>query len=228
MTESKQDFISKIMKVLRAEGLKREDLVGIEKSLKSLPLNSVKEFHAKLVGKETSDRTLKFLNQKKNNQINEVVKPSQKVKSRGESRADIKARVRGTTKPKPKFKGESRADIIARVRGTTKPKPLGGSRYTIKRGDTLSAIARKNNTTVTALMNMNKSKIRDKDTIQAGWTINIKKPDLARTIAEAKRRGLDTFTPVGGTAKAAVTAEELKKSGLSLREYLNKKKNKKK
>ena len=44
----------------------------------------------------------------------------------------------------------------------------------------------------------------------------------ARTIAEAKRRGLSTFTDKSGKKKAAVTAEELKKSGLSLRDYLNK------
>ena len=44
----------------------------------------------------------------------------------------------------------------------------------------------------------------------------------ARTIAEAKRRGLSTFTDKSGKKKAAVTAEELKKSGLALRDYLNK------
>ena len=44
----------------------------------------------------------------------------------------------------------------------------------------------------------------------------------AKTIAEAKRRGLSTFTDKSGKKKAAVTAEELKKSGLSLRDYLNK------
>jgi hypothetical protein len=49
-----------------------------------------------------------------------------------------------------------------------------------------------------------------------------KKTGPARTIAEAKRRGLSTFTDKSGKKKAAVTAEELKKSGLSLRDYLNK------
>ena len=43
-----------------------------------------------------------------------------------------------------------------------------------------------------------------------------------RTIAEAKRRGLSTFTDKSGKKKAAVTAEELKASGLSLCDYLNK------
>jgi len=43
-----------------------------------------------------------------------------------------------------------------------------------------------------------------------------------RTVAEAKRRGSKTFIDKSGKRKAAVTAEELKKSGLSLRDYLNK------
>jgi len=122
--------------------------------------------------------------------------------------------------------------------------PLGGSSYKIKSGDTLSAIARRNNTTVAALMKMN-PKIKDKDKIRAGQFIKVGKPkteafrikekkrsgttDPARTIAEAKRRGLTTYTPKGSnTPKAAVTAAELKKSGLSLRAYINKMKKKKK
>lgn len=47
-----------------------------------------------------------------------------------------------------------------------------------------------------------------------------------RTIAEAKRRGLDYFVAKDGKRKAAVTAEELEASGLSLRDYLNKKQGK--
>ena len=46
----------------------------------------------------------------------------------------------------------------------------------------------------------------------------------ARTIAEAKRKGLSTFIDKSGKVKAAVTKEELKKSGMTLREYLNKQK----
>ena len=44
----------------------------------------------------------------------------------------------------------------------------------------------------------------------------------ARSVAEAKRKGLDTFTNVRGEEKAAVTKEELEASGMSLRDYLNK------
>ena len=44
----------------------------------------------------------------------------------------------------------------------------------------------------------------------------------ARSVAEAKRKGLDTFTNVRGEEKAAVTKEELEASCMSLRDYLNK------
>ena len=53
-------------------------------------------------------------------------------------------------------------------------------------------------------------------------TMKTKGKGPAKTVAEAKRRGLSTFTDKSGKKKAAVTAEELKKSGLSLRDYLNK------
>ena len=120
--------------------------------------------------------------------------------------------------------------------------PLGGSSYKIKSGDTLSAIARRNNTTVAALMKMN-PKIKDKDKIRAGQFIKVGSPtraaaktksvkgirDFATSIAEAKRRGLTEYKDIKtGRMKAAVTADELKKSGLSLRAYLNKMKKKKK
>ena len=48
----------------------------------------------------------------------------------------------------------------------------------------------------------------------------------ARSVAEAKRKGLGTFTNVRGDEKAAVTKEELEASGMSLRDYLNKQKGK--
>ena len=43
-----------------------------------------------------------------------------------------------------------------------------------------------------------------------------------KTVGEAKKRKSDTFIGKDGKKKAAVTAEELKASGLSLREFLNK------
>lgn len=55
-----------------------------------------------------------------------------------------------------------------------KPAPSPSSSSTIKSGDTLSAIAKKNNTTVSALMKANPS-IKDANKIQAGASINIPK-----------------------------------------------------
>jgi LysM repeat protein len=153
----------------------------------------------------------------------------------------------GRSKYKPK--STKLTEIVVKSKSSVKDvAPLGkggkGGTRRIKSGDTLSAIARRNNTTVAALMKLN-PKIKDKDKIKAGDTINVGNPkteafrikekkrsgttDPARTIAEAKRRGLTTYTPKGSnTPKAAVTAAELKKSGLSLRAYLNKMKKKKK
>ena len=55
----------------------------------------------------------------------------------------------------------------------------------------------------------------------------VKKPETKdkepRNIAQAKTMGKDYFIDKNNNKKAAVTAEELKKSGLSLRDYLNKK-----
>lgn len=47
-----------------------------------------------------------------------------------------------------------------------------------------------------------------------------------RSIAEARKMGKDYFIGKDGKRKAAVTKEELDKSGMSLREFLNKKKGK--
>ena len=46
----------------------------------------------------------------------------------------------------------------------------------------------------------------------------------AKSVAEAQKRGLSTFTNKAGKKLAAVTKEQLDKSGLSLRDYLNKQK----
>ena len=46
----------------------------------------------------------------------------------------------------------------------------------------------------------------------------------AKSIAEAQKRGLSTFTNKAGKKLAAVSKEQLDKSGLSLRDYLNKQK----
>ena len=45
--------------------------------------------------------------------------------------------------------------------------------YTVKKGDTLSAIAKRYNTTVKAIMAVNKGKITNPDKIQIGWGIKV-------------------------------------------------------
>tara|TARA_R110002020_G_scaffold118848_9_gene271579 strand:- start:985 stop:1644 length:660 start_codon:yes stop_codon:yes gene_type:complete len=111
------------------------------------------------------------------------------------------------------------------------------STYKIKKGDTLSGIAKKLGSTVSELMSANKNSIKDKNKIRAGQTINIRGSSIAskrealdapaKTLSEALRRGKSTYG-TGKNKKAAVTKEQLKKSGLSLREYLNKMNKKKK
>lgn len=45
--------------------------------------------------------------------------------------------------------------------------------YTVKKGDTLSTIAKKYNTTVDILVSSNKGLIKDRNTIKVGWKLNI-------------------------------------------------------
>ena len=46
-------------------------------------------------------------------------------------------------------------------------------KYTVKKGDTLSAIARKYNTTVSAIQKANASLIKEVNKIEIGWVIVI-------------------------------------------------------
>jgi len=154
----------------------------------------------------------------------------------------------GRSKYKPK--STKLTEVVVKPKSSVNDvAPLGkggkGGTRRIKKGDTLSAIARRNNTTVAALMKLN-PKIENKNEIRAGDTINVGSPTRAAaktksakslrgdptSVAEAKRRGMSYYVVIDSkgkkTKKAAVTAAELKKSGLSLRAYLNKMKKKKK
>ena len=103
--------------------------------------------------------------------------------------------------------------------------------YTIKAGDTLSAIAKKMNTTVAMLKAANN--IKDANKIRAGAKLKLyrdankptTKPKDARprTIAQAQKMGKKYFFDKYNNRKAAVTAEQLKKSGLTLALWLKKK-----
>ena len=154
----------------------------------------------------------------------------------------------GRSKYKPK--STKLTEVVVKPKSSVNDvAPLGkggkGGTRRIKKGDTLSAIAKRNNTTVAALMKLN-PKIENKNEIRAGDTINVGNPTRAAaktksakslrgdptSVAEAKRRGMSYYVVLDSKGKkvqkAAVTAAELKKSGLSLRAYLNKMKKKKK
>ena len=153
---------------------------------------------------------------------------------------------------KPKKKGSSAVGTTGmgtragtqtgRRPGTnTAPTGKGGDKtlmpksYTIKKGDTLTAIAKRMGTTVAMLKAANN--IKDANKIRAGAKLKIYKgkaptrkalpPSLKnepRTIAQAQKMGKKYFYDKKGNKKAAVTAEQLKKSGLTLAQYLKKKK----
>ena len=106
--------------------------------------------------------------------------------------------------------------------------------YTIKSGDTLTAIAKKMGTTVAMLKQANG--IKDANKIRAGQKLKLYKDkkgsmkemkpfiaDRPRTIAQAQKMGKKFFFDKSGTKKAAVTAAQLKKSGLTLAQWLKKK-----
>jgi LysM repeat protein len=264
--ESKSNIVNKIMKVLNKNlGLGKRfsemsettqnNLKGIRKSLNELNLNEVRAFAQKVLHgggpssaaaaqrmvNDQSKKGLKSFKQEqklrkslKSDMGSQVGRPrADKGSSAVRTKGSAGARDRANIKTAISLKRKSSVKDVA---------PLGGSSYKIKSGDTLSAIARRNNTTVAALMKMN-PKIKDKDKIRAGQFIKVGSPtraaaktksvkgirDFATSIAEAKRRGLTEYKDVKtGRMKAAVTADELKKSGLSLRAYLNKMKKKKK
>jgi len=260
--ESKNNIVSKIMKALtknlgfgkrlsEMSETTQNNLKGIRNSLNELNLNEVRAFAQKFLhggGPSSAAAAQRMINDQSKKGLKSF-KEEQKL--RKSLKSDMESQV---SRPRAN-KGSSAVGTTGMgVRsgaktGTAKRKssvkdvaPLGGSSYKIKSGDTLSAIARRNNTTVAALMKMN-PKIKDKDKIRAGQFIKVGSPtrataktksvkgirDFATSIAEAKRRGLTEYKDVKtGKMKAAVTADELKKSGLSLRAYLNKMKKKKK
>ena len=266
--ESKNNIVSKIMKVLTKNlGLGKRlsemsettqnNLKGIRNSLNELNLNEVRAFAQKVLhsgGPSSATAAQRMINDQSKKGLKSF-KEEQKL------RKSLKSDMRSQVGKSKLGKGSSAVGTTGMgVRsgaktGTAKRKssvndvtPLGkGDKSGIRRiksGDTLSAIARKNNTTVAALMKLN-PKITDKDKIKAGDTINVGSPERAAektksakdlrgdptSVAEAKRRGMSYYVVLDSKGKevkkAAVTADELKKSGLSLREYLNKMKKKK-
>jgi hypothetical protein len=95
---------------------------------------------------------------------------------------------------------------------------------------TAQANANRLRTQMDAAKASDKRKAQDKISEASKSTISAPKTGRMegepRSIAEAKRMGKDYFIGRDGKRKAAVTAEELKASGMSLRDYLNKQKGK--
>ena len=196
-----------------------------------------------------SDGTLKT--KFRNNPDNKIVskKPISKEKlkeiqsSRVALKTDTKIPIKPKSKATPGTSGMgSRASIqTGRRPGTnTAPTGKGGDKtlmpksYTIKSGDTLTAIAKKMGTTVAMLKQANG--IKDANKIRTGQKIKLYKDkkgsmkemkpyiaDRPRTIAQAQKMGKKFFFDKSGTKKAAVTAAQLKKSGLTLSQWLKKK-----
>jgi len=126
--------------------------------------------------------------------------------------------------PKPKAKKITQAEKSA-IRDT--------KQVVVKSGDTLTAIAKRKGTTVANLLKIN-PQIKNADSIKPGQKIRFggsdastkrigqisKAPSRPRTIAEARKQGKKYFYDSKGARKIAVTAEELKKSGKTLAQWL--------
>ena len=170
-------------------------------------------------------------------------KKKKPIRTKGSDAARDRANIK-TAKPRTLRNTGSDAAKDRKNLSFTKPKepPKGkGSTqslmpktYTIKAGDTLTSIAKKMGTTVAMLKKANG--IKDANKIRAGAKLKIYQgqaekrstlpPSLKnkpRTIAQAQKMGKKYFFDKNGNRKAAVTAEQLKKSGLTLAQWLKKK-----
>mgnify|MGYP003680069202 CR=1 FL=1 len=96
---------------------------------------------------------------------------------------------RKTATPSAMFKG------LNKPKSNDKPKPAAVSKsYKIKSGDTLSAIAAKNGTTVAALKKLNN--IKDVNKIRAGASLNMPKKVVSSPTSRSKK---STPTPTSNT-----------------------------
>jgi len=173
-------------------------------------------------------------------------KQNQAAQDRGDAKIRTEKRgagssTRGVQKPAPKGVLASITDVtkdaVSRVgRGAKALTGVGAaltpSAIGVGKGESRSMAEERATATAEANANrlrtqMDASKARDKRKAQDKISeaskpkgrMSSKEPT---SIAEAKRMGKDYFIGKDGKRKAAVTAEELKASGMSLREYLNK------
>lgn len=109
--------------------------------------------------------------------------------------------------PNSGFLGNTVSDVKGALGGI-----LGGTKdYSVKSGDTLSAIAARNNTTVSALLAAN-PQIQNADRIQAGQSINVPGGGLfgGGGVKGAAPTGIAKYTSIGVIGKLAGWANGLK------------------
>ena len=160
------------------------------------------------------------------------------------SKPSAEAQDRKNIKPipkriKPSAEAQDRKDIKPKAKTLTEAQKKAirdTKQVTVKSGDTLTAIAKRHGTTVANLKKINPS-IKDLNKIKPGQKIRVggsdayekrigqvsKTPNRPRTIAQAQKMGSKYFWDSKGNRKIAVTAEQLKKSGLTLSQWLKKK-----
>lgn len=73
--------------------------------------------------------------------------------------------------------------------------------YTIKKGDNLTEIAKKYNTTVTKIKNANSSLIKDVNKIQVGWKIKIPVSKDYEKIGKQLDKALDDISNLSSVKK---------------------------
>lgn len=125
-----------------------------------------------------------------------------------------RARAKKAAAAKPRTTKQVKPSWMKEIESKT-GKPTGASVTVVKESVTVSPAPKKE-----------KTKEKKKAPAKKQPTTTAKKDKFEgepRTIAQAKRMGKNYFINKAGKKLAAVTKEELSKSGMSLREYLNKK-----
>ncbi len=207
MAESKQGLIDTFMSGIPNVGFGKR----MREILGSLSASSIREMLAEAQGRGP-DAKKKM-----------VLGPSPLDKKVTTPRRDKRDMPPKTPKSKPKTKAKPsvRSGVKTSTSvNTTKAKP--SVRSGIKTSTSVTPTKTKKRFSTSPAKKAAKGPVGTKEPIGKAM------PNEPRTIAQAKKMGKDYFINKKGTILAAVTKEELQKSGLSLREYLNKKRKSKK
>jgi hypothetical protein len=207
MAESKEDLISRFMKNIPNVGFTKR----MKELLKNLPASTIREMLAEAQGRGPDAKKKMVLG--KSPLDKKVTKPTSANRSGAKT---------GRTKMPPS---------ASRNRTLKNRKPTSASDSVSKTKVRLgkSPLDKKVTTPLRDKRDMppkpveTKVKVKVTPSAEAKDRKNIKPVREPRTIAQAKEMGKDYFINKKGKKLAAVTKEELKKSGLSLRDYLNKK-----